>query len=369
MNIGFDAKRAMMNKTGLGNYSRSVINALQQHYPENKYFLFSPKPKQNLFHHSSKNTLEIYPSGLKNSSSSIWRSFNITNDLIHSNIDVFHGLSNELPFTISKFKGKKIVTIHDLIFLRYPNWYPTIDRFFYQLKFKFACENADIIIATSIQTKKDIIQFYKINERKIEVVYQNCDDNFKSIKSNEEKKIIKKKYNLPDEFILYVGTISERKNLLQLIKAVELLPQNQPIKLVVVGNGKEYFQVIKNYISEKKINNITFITNADFNDFPYIYQQAKCFVYPSLFEGFGIPILEALYSKIPVITSINSCFNEVGGADSIYVNPMNEFEIRDAIVEVLTSKKTIEKTQKSYEFAQRFNNQQLADDCLTIYKS
>ncbi|MFM2048633.1 MAG: hypothetical protein RI955_1181 [Bacteroidota bacterium] len=370
MNIGFDAKRAMMNKTGLGNYSRSVINALHQYYPENKYFLFSPQPKNNLFHPSANNFIECYPSGIQKYFSSIWRSSWVTDDIIQSDLKIFHGLSNELPFSISKFKGKKIVTIHDVIFLRYPNWYPAIDRFFYDIKFKFACQNADVIIATSIQTKNDIIQFYKIDEQKIKVVYQNCDDNFKTIKSDKEKFNVKSTYNLPDDFILYVGTISERKNLLQLIKAVELIQTNQPINLVVVGNGKEYLTKVRTYIAEKKVSGVQFITNADFKDFPAIYQQAKCLVYPSFFEGFGIPIIEALYSKIPVITSQNSCFSEAGGNNSLYINPMNEIEIADAIKSVINDNKQSNlMIEKGYQYALQFNNQQLANDMMKIYQS
>jgi glycosyltransferase involved in cell wall biosynthesis len=137
-----------------------------------------------------------------------------------------------------------------------------------------------------------------------------------------------------------------------------------------VGNGKEYLPKVRTYIAEKKVDGVQFITNADFKDFPAIYQQAKCLVYPSFFEGFGIPIIEALYSKIPVITSQNSCFSEAGGNNSLYINPINEIEIADAIKSVINDNKQSNlMIEKGYQYALQFNNQQLANDMMKIYQS
>src|ERR1051325_4033137 len=195
MNIGFDAKRAFLNASGLGIYSRTVIKALVNTFPQHNYSLFTPKKSKSLFSEfisKHKNASIILPKGIINENlSSRWRSYGITKQLTGS--DVYHGLSNELPFNINKYKGKKIVTIHDLIFLRHPKLYPLIDRKIYNKKFRSACELADTIIAVSEQTKKDIIESYKIKPKKIEVVYQSCDDVFYKERSSEEVNKIKAK--------------------------------------------------------------------------------------------------------------------------------------------------------------------------------
>ncbi|MEY2828818.1 MAG: hypothetical protein RIQ33_676 [Bacteroidota bacterium] len=368
MNIGFDAKRAMMNKTGLGNYSRSVIHALSTNFPSHQYYLYSPAPKHQLFENGSSNIHFEHPTSWHKLASSLWRSNFMVNQFDAKKLSVYHGLSNELPFSISKFKGKKIVTIHDLIFLRYPTWYPYLDRKIYELKFETACKNADIIVAISQQTKIDIVNYFKIDDSKIEVVYQNCAHSFKQFKKSTELDAVNKKYNLPAQFLLYVGTISERKNLLNLIKAIELLPTTISIPLVVLGNGNKYLNLVKNYIQSKKIKSIYFLPNADFSDFAAIYQQATCFIYPSFFEGFGIPIIEALYSKIPIISSVGSCFSEAGGEHSIYINPFKPDEIANAIENVLTDTNLKNKMiENGYAHVLQFNDKKMATELFQIY--
>src|SRR3569832_395054 len=169
MKIGYDAKRAFLNQSGLGNYSRTLIKSLSQYYPENKYVLFTPKTGDNYFVdyvEKQKNISIVKPTKLLDRFfRSWWRSYGITKLLTESNIEVYHGLSNELPFNIAEFKGKKIVTIHDLIFLRYPEYYSAADRAIYDRKVKSACDNADVVIAISEQTKRDIERYYFVSDK------------------------------------------------------------------------------------------------------------------------------------------------------------------------------------------------------------
>ena len=176
MNIGFDAKRAFTNFTGLGNYSRTLIETLVRYYPDNAYHLFTPKtndipnfdfiktqPSISIHTPLSVGTpLEQYLRAFH----PFWRSFSIKNEIEKANIDVFHGLSHELPFRMPK-NVKTVVTIHDLIHERFPEYYPYIDRKIYSFKFKKACEMADVVVAISEQTKQDIVDFYKIDAHKI----------------------------------------------------------------------------------------------------------------------------------------------------------------------------------------------------------
>ncbi|OFY19972.1 MAG: hypothetical protein A2W98_13390 [Bacteroidetes bacterium GWF2_33_38] len=334
MNIGFDAKRAFFNKSGLGNYSRTTLLLLDEFHHENKYFLYSSKNNNKNFTFENTNftlkskTLSFLPSFL-------WRSFGISYILKKDKIDIFHGLSNELPLNIKKSNVKTIVTIHDLIFLKYPKLYKSFDRWMYNFKCKKSAKNADIIIAVSEQTKQDIIDFYNIDEKKIKVIFQTCNDFFKQKYSEIEKNKVINKFNLPSNFILNVGTIEERKNLLNIIKAVEL--QNIDIKIVAIGKKTEYFEKIEKYLISKNLkSNLIVLENVSNYELAIIYQLAKMLVYPSKYEGFGIPIIEALFSEIPVITTKGYCFSEAGGNAALYVNPENIEELGLTIKKLLT---------------------------------
>ena len=334
LNIGFDAKRAFHNRSGLGNYSRNTINLLQKYFPENNYFLYSPNASSEIF---QPNNSTIKTKKQTIIPSSFWRSFTISNDLKRDNIQIFHGLSNELPFTIKKSNAKSIVTIHDLIFIRYSELYNSIDRKIYEYKFRKSCQNADKIIAISNQTKNDIVEFFKIPEQKIEVVYQTCNSNFYSKKNEIELSKVREKYKLPANYILYVGTIEQRKNLLNIVKAIHNYKLEIP--LIAVGRKTKYYNEIEEYLNKNNITNkLNVLSGVENNELPAIYQMAEMLVYPSTFEGFGLPIIEALYSEIPVITSRGGCFSEAGGEGSLYVNPQNIEEIGSAINSILNNK-------------------------------
>lgn len=364
MNIGLDAKRAFLNNSGLGNYSRNVINALQKYYSENNYYLFTTK-KSDLYNFD--NNKIITPP--KNINKSLWRAKKIISYFDELKIDVYHGLSNELPITIKNTKVKKIVTIHDLIFLRYPQWYKYFDRKIYDRKFRTAANNADKIIAISEQTKFDIINYYKINPDKIKVIYQTCNDSFKKTYPEEEIKSIKEKFNLPKNYLLYVGTIEPRKNLLNILKSIVYGKIDFP--LVVVGKKTKYFDEVYKFILKKNLqNSVYFIQDISVDDLSKIYQGAEVFIYPSIFEGFGIPIIEALYSKTPVITTKEGCFSEAGGQSSIYINPKDIDELSEKI------KLLLENTElrnniiiEGYAYVQRFNDKNFAENIIQLYQS
>src|SRR5690606_3725090 len=162
--------------------------------------------------------------------------------------NIYHGLSNELPFSINQTSVKKVVTIHDLIFLRYPKLYKPIDAYIYKKKFEFACNAADVIIAISEQTKRDIIQYFQIPEQKIKIVYQSAAPIFNNIATSELKQKIALKYNLPKKFILNVGTIEERKNGILLINALPKIQQGYD--LVFIGKSTSYKSLLENQINK-----------------------------------------------------------------------------------------------------------------------
>jgi len=372
MRIGFDAKRAFYNSTGLGNYSRDSIRILSLLYPENDYFLYTPKAKENKqisFLKNKKNILVRTPSSfVGNLFKKYWRNKNIIKDIVQDEIDIYHGLSHEIPLGIEKTNIKSVVTIHDLIFIRYPHLFSSIDRKIYHKKFQSACKRANKIIAISHQTKNDIIEFFGTDENKIEVVYQGCNNVFQSKISKKRIEEICKKYNLPEKFILNVGTIEERKNLLTILKSIKELPKQH---LVVIGNGKEYKNKCLQYIREHNLQDrVSFLSGIELEEIAAIYQKSEIMIYPSVFEGFGIPILEALFSKTPVITSQGGCFSETGGEHSIYINPLSVSEITSAITKITTDT-NLRNTmiEKGYNYAQNFTDKKVAENLQKIYTS
>ncbi len=381
MNLGFDAKRAFHNKTGLGHYSRTLIRSLCRYYPDHQYYLFNPKPSAT-FELEASNLHEVLPGGvLDKLFTSAWRSSWVKKDLKKLAIDLYHGLSHEIPLGIRQTGIKSVVTIHDLIHERYPEQYPPIDVKIYRKKFRYACEHADKVIAISEQTKKDIIEFYKTPEEKIAVCYQSCNPAFSNIISEEEKVEIRKRYQLPDEFFLYVGSVIERKNLLNICKALFLLRYELEIPLVVIGEGGKYMQQVKDYIRqnslEKKIIFLSESPSAKSSksfqsaiDFPAIYQSAIAMIYPSFFEGFGIPVLEALWSRLPVITSNVSCLPEAGGDAAYYVNPGCAEEIAEGMRKIYTNLAFANMMrEKGWQHAQHFTQQKCAAGVMDVYKA
>jgi glycosyltransferase involved in cell wall biosynthesis len=372
MKIGFDAKRAIQNNTGLGNYSRYIIEILSKYYPDNHYILFAPRKKENSRLKtilSRANISFVFPRGISKLFSSLWRIFGIKKNIHENNIAIFHGLSNELPAGIRKTGIKTIVTIHDLIFLRYPKYYKPIDRFIYRLKFKQSCKKADKIIAVSECTKREIISFFHIPEEKIKVVYQGCHPNFHIKVSEDKKKAIAKKYCLPSRFLLNVGSIEARKNLLLAVKALKNIPED--IHLVAVGKYTPYQKKVEKYAQKSGLQSrLHILNNVTFDDLPTIYQSAMLFVYPSFFEGFGIPVIEALTTGLPVIAATGSCLEEAGGKCSIYVNPENDIELSVHIMKVLNNKELSNiMVEAGKEYVKRFSENNIASGIMNIYES
>lgn len=334
MRIGFDAKRAFNNYSGLGNYSRFIISNICRFYPENECLLYTPSiADKDLFQLAENNLIKTPGTRFGRNTSSYWRSFRLSRQLDKDAVDIYHGLSNELPFGIHRSNTISILTIHDLIFLQHPELYKPFDRYIYKKKVQYAANVASRIIAVSEQTKEDIVRFLKVDESRISVVYQGCNEQFYHKVSEEKLQFTSQQFALPSEYLLYVGTIEERKNLLRIVEALFYGKIDFP--LVVVGRKTSYYNQVKSFIEKSGLQNIHFLDQVRVADLPSIYQGASGFIYPSSYEGFGIPILEALNSGIPVITSSGGCLEETAGKGGILINPTNRDEMIQAIKLVL----------------------------------
>jgi len=369
MHIGYDAKRAFLNNTGLGNYSRWLIKGIVTYYPDNRYVLYTPNTKDNR-HLTEINRLQhiqtVTPSG--KFLLPLWRTKGIVKNLKQDGIQLYHGLSHELPLGIRNSGIKSVLTVHDVIVLRYPQYFGWINRFIYKAKLQYACKAADQIIAISEKTKNDLIELLHVDPAKITVIYQGCDPAFKLYQSDSQRALIRKKYNLPKRYLLTVGTIEERKNLLLVVKA--LLHAKSSIPLIVVGKATKYLEEVKAFIDTHNLGNrVIFLHDVTFDELPALYQLATVFVYPSRYEGFGIPILEALNSGTPVIAATGSCLEEAGGPDSLYVNPDDERDLAKKINRVWNTPALRQQMiTNGFDYARHFEDEKLAGQLMNLYQ-
>jgi len=366
MKIGFDAKRAFLNSSGLGNYSRYTITGMTQLFPENEYTLYTTRTG---LYDAPPSARIVMPEGfLSRRFPSAWRSLWLDRQLENDRIDLFHGLSNEIPLKSSKKHYKSCVTIHDLIFLRLPELYRASDRSIYRQKTRYAVRNADHIIATSEQTKRDLIELLHAEPSKVSVIYQGCNPLFYAPATIEEKERVRIKYALPDRYILYVGTVEERKNLLRVAEAMHLSGIDYP--LIAAGKRTPYADRVESYVAEKKIRNFHLIGEVAASDLPALYQMAGVFIYPSVYEGFGIPVLEALNSGLPVITSAGGCLEESGGEGSRLINPLRSEEIGEALHEVLENTQLRRSmVENGLLHAMKFREQETIPKLFNVYTS
>lgn len=385
MNIGFDAKRAAQNRTGLGNYSRFVIRVLSEKFAGNQYHLYTPKPHRMPYLQEIPTLKHLFlhfpPQGIWSRIRSLWRVWGITKDIQKDGIQIFHGLSNELPLNIGtpeqrKMKAggkgcKYIVTVHDLIFIHTPQYYHWIDRQIYNFKFRRACRCADRVIAVSEYTKQEIMHYYHTPESKIDVVYQGCDPVFSQEIEEGKLQEVKARYQLPDKFVLYVGSIEERKNLMLVAKAMAELNRRAAIHVVAVGRRTAYVDQIQDFLKAQGIDHLFhFYHQVPYADLPSFYKWASVFAYPSRIEGFGIPLLEAISSGVPAIGCTGSCLEEAGGPYSIYVNPDDAKGMADAILRTCTDETLRQHMiSEGKKYALNFSDEKLSNDLMKVYEN
>jgi glycosyltransferase involved in cell wall biosynthesis len=323
MRIGFDAKRYFHNQTGLGNYARTLVNGFIHNYPEHQTILFDKKAPKVF----SLPANVVRKSGF----APFWRQFGISKDLNKQRVDLYHGLSAELPYTRPR-KAKMVVTIHDLIFMKYPQYYKLIDRLIYKHKMNNALGTADAIIATSEQTKKDILEIMPYDDIPVEVIYQDCNPYFYEDFSDLELNKTRIKYNLPKQFLLMVSQFEQRKNHLNLLKAIKGM-NGYSLPLVLVGRQGDTFSEIQKFILKNDIGNqVTILSDVVSQDLPKIYKLAEASIFPSLYEGFGIPVLESMASGTPVLTSKNSSMEEIAGETGLFFDPKLPESIAESLL-------------------------------------
>lgn len=366
--IGYDAKRIVRNGTGLGSYGRTLVNDLAPIMPDVTLRLYAPDAGRNDLRcqvQSRENVRFCYPRHLRfRLQRDWWRMKGVVKDLRRDGVELYHGLSGELPEGLSAAGIPGVVTVHDLIFLRHPEFYPALDAFFYKLKFRKMLREATRIIAISACTKRDILYYGDFPEDRIDLVYQSCSTRFSQPVSPSLLVEARRKYRLPQRYVLNVGTVEVRKNILLGIRAMAKLPAD--LHLVIVGRQTKYQKQLDAEIRRRGLGNrIHFLQGVPNTLLPAVYRQAEAFIYPSRYEGFGVPVIEAIQSGLPVVAATGSCLEEAGGPDSLYVDPDDADGAAAAVLSAMENRTGM--VERSRHYVRRFENQDVASQVLEVY--
>lgn len=371
MNLAWNTMLLEKNLSGIGNYIERILYEFEKEDIKKKLLLFG---SENRYEYQKIN-LESNTS-LTNSIFSknrllrvLWEQIILPIKAKRNNINLMHCPAHVIPLLSSS--TKTILTIHDLAFKLFPETFKWQNRVYLNFIVPLSIKNADKIIAVSKNTKEDLIREYNVNKDKIKVIYNGLDDKYKIIDDKVKLDSVKTKYNLPNDYILYLGNLEPRKNIVNLIKAYSLYKsKSNNIKLVIAGGKGWLYEDIFSLVKEKKLEkDVIFTGYVDEEDIVALYNAANLFVYPSLYEGFGLPPLESMACGTPVITSNVSSLPEVVGNAAITVDPYNIKELSEKINKILSNKDLQNKMiQRGIERAKQFTWDKTARETIKVYE-
>lgn len=374
MKIGFDARCLEEERiSGVGEYALELLKNILEADKKNKYVVFSNSFKQKGGKHLD--WIEKYPNAeLKKFSYPnkilnlfFWYLRRPKIDKMIGGVDVF--FAPNINFLSIGKNCPLVITFHDLSFERYPGFFGRKTRLWHEYFVNPGriAKNAGGIVAVSESTKRDIEEIYKTSPQKTKVVYHGVGGDFRQIDRDDPNLVgIQKKYNLPHKFILYLGNVEPRKNIKSMIAAHKDLisknPELEKYKLVFAGNISP---LCRDAVQKEKIIICNYVERADR---PLIYNLASLFVYPSFFEGFGLPVLEAMACGTPVVTSHNSSIPEVAEKAAILVDPNRPQEITQAMKSALTDKKLYDKmSERGLKQAKKFSWKKCASESMPAF--
>ena len=336
MVIGIDASRANREKkTGTEWYSYHLIQELKKIDHENHYFLYSPNKLKGDLRKIPFNWQEKV---LRWPLKYLWTQIRLSLEMIRNQPEILFIPAHALPLIHPK---KSIITIHDLGFRKLPEIYSWWQRKYYHFVHWFAVKYADKIIVPSEFTKKELINLYQAKAEKIFVIPLGYDSkNFQQIQDDDKIKIILEKYRIRKPYLLFVGRLEKKKNLINLVEAFEILKKDQRFvdyQLVLVGKSSYEYNKIKSRITNCQFKSqIIEVGYCSIGDLSYIYSGAEIFIFPSLYEGFGLPLLEAMACGCPIIASAIPTNLEISRNSVLFFDPFEPISIVEAIKKIAT---------------------------------
>jgi glycosyltransferase involved in cell wall biosynthesis len=330
MRIGIDIHSIGSQKGGNETYYRELIKELVKIRSEHRFLLYHSTPEITKYLNVSNqfSLKHIFPSHR-----TLRIPFSMPLRAHLDNLDLFHAQFIVPPF----LKCKKVTTIPDIAFEHHPQFFSAYQRAWSKVLIRDSAKKADHIITVSEYSKRDLVETYGIHEEKITVTYEGAGKEFVPLDREKSKSEIARKYKIDGDFILYLGRLQARKNLRRLVNAYARVREaGFTHSLVLAGQQDSFFQPVLARVRELKLeNNISFPGYVAAEDVPTFYNAAEVFIYPSLYEGFGLPLMEAMACGIPVITSRGSSLDEVAGDAAVLVDPLDELSISEALKNVL----------------------------------
>jgi glycosyltransferase involved in cell wall biosynthesis len=338
MRIGFDLRPFLKEETGVGVYFRNLLLSLSQIDKDNTYFLFSASlkdrfPSSKIPPFSERHFVDTpLPVKLMNF---LW------NKLAWPPLDYFFGQSLDLTHSPSPLilptRGKKVVTVHDLFFAEFPQQVDRKTRRYFSRRVDHSLLRADGIIAVSRFTRNQLLRRLTLDEEKVQVIYHGLNPRFQSKVSEEEIGETREKHSLPSDFILFVGGLEPRKNLIRLIQALQIIhTRHGKIPLVIVGPRGILQEKLERKIQEQRLRSWVRVTGyLPVEELRVLYRLATVFAFPSLCEGFGLPLLEAMASDLPIAASQASAIPEVAQDAALYFHPEDPESIAEKIILIL----------------------------------
>lgn len=367
MKIGIEARWITFEKTGFGKYALNLLKELSKIDNKNNYLVYLNKNYDNGEIFCNPN----FQKKLISTRPEIYKHLSIPLDIIikKREFHLFHFLYNAPSLILP---CPFILTVHDLSYKHIPNMISGKDLMSITIQMHLNAKKAIKIITVSENSKKDIMEFLKIPDSKIEVIYEGVDDSFSRVNDRQKTKAVAEKYGLPSKFILYVGTYLPHKNIETLLHAFHDLKRHHvvPHSLVLAGSEGRNFKKISGLISELDLNHevktIGFVSDEDL---PFVYGLCDLFVFPSLYEGFGLPLLEAMACGVPVISSNTSCLPEIGGDAAVYFSPKNVEELSEKITTIISNQNQRNNLiDKGLRRVKLFSWNKMADNTLKVYE-
>ncbi|GAB4407869.1 MAG: glycosyltransferase family 1 protein [Bacteroidia bacterium] len=335
LTLGYDAKRAFHNFTGLGAYSRQLLLGLADLSAGLRLRLYTPPfvphpALEDLLNHPAV-AVVTGPRRL----ASLWRARGFGRALRDDPPDLLHGLSNAVPPGLHG-RLPVVMTVHDVIHRLFPRWYPWTDRQVYEAKLRAGLRHSAAIVAVSRHTADDLVRHYGVDPGRIHCIPPPLAAHFTPDIPASQLAAVRAAQHLPAEYLLYTGSITPRKNLLTLVQALALLPAGQRPPLVVAGRGGRYRAEVARYVARQGLESqVLWRPDVRDADLPAVYRMASLLIYPSLYEGFGLPVAEALACGTAVVTARGSSMEEAGGPGARYVEPADVGAMAAAIADLL----------------------------------